>query len=103
MKTFKELISGDQLVLVDFFATWCGPCKAMPPILKEVVGQVGNKVKVIKVDVDKNPAAASQFQIRGIPTLILFQKGTQLWRKSGVPSVQELLTTIESHYSKTSA
>ncbi len=103
MKTFKELISGDQLVLVDFFATWCGPCQAMPPILKAVINQLGEKVKVIKVDVDKNPAAARQFQVRGVPTLILFHKGFQLWRKSGVPSVEELVNLIENHYTKTTA
>jgi thioredoxin 1 len=99
-KTFNELISGDQPVLVDFFATWCGPCKMMQPILEDTVKQVGDKVKVIKVDVDKNPLAASKFQVRGVPTIILFKNGKVLWRQSGVVPVQQLVKVVEEYVSE---
>ena len=99
-KTFNELISGDQPVLVDFFATWCGPCKMMQPILEDTVKQVGDKVKIIKVDVDKNPLAASKFQVRGVPTIILFKKGQVLWRQSGVVPVQQLVKVVEEFVSQ---
>lgn len=96
-KTFNELISGDQPVLVDFFATWCGPCKMMQPILEETSRKVGDKVKIIKVDIDKNPLAASNFQVRGVPTLILFQKGKTVWRQSGVVPTHQLVKVIEDN------
>jgi thioredoxin 1 len=96
-KTFSELISGDQPVLVDFFATWCGPCKMMQPILEDTVRQVGDKIKIIKVDVDKNPLAASAYQVKGVPTLILFQNGKPLWRQSGVVSTNQLVKVIEDN------
>lgn len=95
--TFNELISGDQPVLVDFFATWCGPCQMMQPILQDTAKQVGDKVKIIKVDVDKNPLAASNFQVRGVPTLILFQKGKILWRQSGVVPAHQLVNVINQN------
>ena len=98
-KTFSELISGDQPVLVDFFATWCGPCKMMQPILEETSKKVGDKVKIIKVDIDKNPLAASNFQVRGVPTLILFQKGKTIWRQSGVVPTHQLVKVIEDNIS----
>lgn len=96
-KTFQELIDGDTPVLVDFFATWCGPCKMMQPILEETSQQLGDKVKIIKVDVDRNPLAASKFQVKGVPTLILFQKGKAIWRQSGVVPTQQLVKVIQSH------
>lgn len=96
-KTFQELIDGDQAVLVDFFATWCGPCKMMQPILEDTAKQLGSKVKILKVDVDKNQLAASKFQVRGVPTLILFQKGKILWRESGVVPAHQLVTTLNSN------
>ena len=100
-KTFQELIDGDQAVLVDFFATWCGPCKAMQPILEDTAKQLGGKVKILKVDVDKNQLAASKFQVRGVPTLILFQKGKILWRESGVVPVHQLVNTLKSNIQET--
>ena len=96
-KTFQELIDGDQAVLVDFFATWCGPCKMMQPILEDTAKQMGSKVKILKVDVDKNQLAASKFQVRGVPTLILFQKGKILWRESGVVPAHQLINTLNSN------
>lgn len=94
-KSFKELISGSQPVLVDFYATWCGPCQAMQPILEDAAKQLGDKVRIIKVDVDKNPAAANSYQVRGVPTLILFKEGKILWRQSGVVQVPQLLQIIQ--------
>lgn len=94
-KTFQELIEGDTPVLVDFFATWCGPCKMMQPILEDTAKVLGEKVKILKVDVDKNPLAASKFQVRGVPTLILFKNGKILWRESGVVPAHQLVKTIE--------
>lgn len=96
-KTFQELIDGDIPILVDFFATWCGPCKMMQPILEDTAKKMGEKVKIVKVDVDKNPLAASKFQVRGVPTLILFQKGKILWRESGVVPAHQLVKSIESN------
>lgn len=94
--TFSEIINQDKLVLVDFFAEWCGPCKMMSPILSEVKSKVGDGVSVLKIDVDKNPQAASSFQVRGVPTLILFKNGKVLWRKSGVVAADELEHIINS-------
>ena len=95
-KTFQELIEGGTPVLVDFFAEWCGPCKMMQPILEDTAKQLGGKVKILKVDVDRNPLAASKFQVRGVPTLILFSKGEVVWRQSGVVPAQQLVQLIES-------
>ena len=95
-KTFQELIEGDTLVLVDFFATWCGPCKMMQPILEDTARQLGEKVKIVKVDVDKNQLAASKFQVRRVPTLILFHRGKILWRQSGVVPAHQLVQLIQS-------
>lgn len=95
-KTFQELLEGDTPVLVDFFAEWCGPCKMMQPILEDTAKQLGGKVKILKVDVDRNPLAASKFQVRGVPTLILFSKGEVVWRQSGVVPAQQLVQRIES-------
>jgi thioredoxin 1 len=82
--SFQQLINGDQPVLVDFSAEWCGPCKMMPPILKEVKETAGDKIRVIKVDIDKSPKTAAAFHIQSVPTLLLFKKGDVVWRQSGV-------------------
>lgn len=98
MKTsFKDIIQSETPVLIDFHADWCGPCKMLAPILKEVKDSLGDAIKIIKIDVDKNQSIASQYQVRGVPTLILFQKGKQLWRESGVRSKQELISIIKQH------
>jgi len=97
MANFKDIINSDQPVLVDFFAEWCGPCKTMSPILKEVAEKVQGNAKIIKIDVDKNQQAATAYNVRGVPTLILFKNGKQLWRQSGVVQTNELVNLINQH------
>lgn len=94
MSKFNDLINSDTPVLVDFYATWCGPCKTMSPILDYVAKQVQGKAKVIKIDVDKNQQAAATYQVRGVPTLILFKNGKQIWKQSGVVPANELVNLI---------
>ena len=94
MSKFNELINSDTPVLVDFFATWCGPCQMLMPVLKEVKDNMGERVKILKIDVDKNKELASQFQVHGVPTMMLFQNGKQLWRQSGVLTKDEIIRTI---------
>lgn len=94
MSKFAELINSEKPVLVDFFAEWCGPCKMMKPILEQVKREVADKVNILKVDVDKNPHAAMQYKIQGVPTLLLFKKGKVLWRQSGVVDAKNLTKII---------
>ncbi|MFN8344310.1 MAG: thioredoxin [Spirosomataceae bacterium] len=93
-ETFADLINSEIPVLVDFFAEWCGPCKMMAPILKDFAGQMGDRVRVIKIDVDQNPNAAQAYRIQGVPTLILFQKGEIKWRQSGVVQKVQLESVV---------
>ncbi|MFI2743642.1 thioredoxin [Zhouia sp. PK063] len=97
MSSFSSLINQPKPVLIDFFAEWCGPCKTMAPILKSVKDELGDRVAIVKIDVDKNQALANQFQVRGVPTLMIFKNGQQLWRESGVLSHQHLVQLLQSH------
>ena len=97
MSSFKELINGDKPLLVDFFAEWCGPCKTQTPFLKQAKDTLGDNVRIIKIDVDKNPEVAQQFQVQGVPTLILFKKGEIKWRQSGVVAANTLIQLVQQH------
>lgn len=95
--TFQEITNSDRPVLVDFFAEWCGPCKMMAPILADLKKRVGEGASIIKIDVDKNPQVAKLYDVRGVPTLMLFKNGKSLWRKSGVLTAAELENLINKH------
>ncbi|RLJ61200.1 thioredoxin [Lacinutrix venerupis] len=96
MSKFSEIINQEKPVLVDFFATWCGPCKTLAPILKQVKDNLGDNVSIIKIDVDKNQNLASKYQVRGVPTMILFKNGKQVWRQSGVLQKNEIINIIKT-------
>ena len=94
--SFKKIISSKTPVLVDFFADWCGPCKMLAPILKDVKEELGDAVKIVKIDVDKNQSIAAKYQVRGVPTMLLFKNGKQVWRQSGVLQKNDIVQIIQS-------
>lgn len=96
-ETFGSIIKGDKPVLVDFFATWCGPCKMMPPILEQVHNQLGEQVRIIKIDVDKNQQLASQLNVSSVPTLAIFKNGEIKWRQPGVQQAAALVNLLKQH------
>jgi thioredoxin 1 len=93
--TFSNIIQDEKPVLIDFFATWCGPCKAMTPVLEQLADNIGDHARIIKIDIDKNPNLATKLGIKGVPTFILYKKGDQLWRESGMQSITELEKVIK--------
>ena len=92
--SFDNIIKSGKPVLIDFFATWCGPCKMLAPVLKDVKDSLGERITILKIDVDRNQELSSKYQVRGVPTMILFQNGKQLWRQSGVLTKDEIIKTI---------
>lgn len=97
MESFNDIINGDKPVLVDFFATWCGPCKMMHPVLDEVASRFSERIRVIKIDIDKNRELANAFNVRSVPTLMIFRKGEAKWRESGAMPVERLSAIIEEN------
>lgn len=97
MESFDEIIKSPTPVLVDFFATWCGPCRMMHPVLEELHTKMGDQVRIIKVDIDKNEALAAKYLIQSVPTLMIFKNGKQEWRGSGVRNVEELRRLLEAY------
>jgi len=95
--SFQNIIDSKTPVLVDFFADWCGPCKMLAPILKQVKDELGEDVKIIKIDVDKNQPLANTYQVRGVPTMLLFKDGKQVWRQSGVLQKNDIVSVIKTH------
>ncbi len=91
---FETIINSDTPVLIDFHGTWCGPCQMLGPVLVQVKESLGERISIIKIDVDKNQAIAAQHQVRGVPTMMLYQNGVQLWRQSGVLSKEEIIKII---------
>ncbi len=97
MSSFSNIISGNKLVLIDFYADWCAPCKMMTPILKQVKETMGDTIKILKIDVDKNQRLAAAQNVRGVPTLVLFKDGKQLWRQSGVVQAQDIIGVLKQY------
>lgn len=97
MSSFTEIINQNRPVLVDFFAEWCGPCKMMSPILKEVKAELNDEVSILKIDVDKNQNLAAKFQVRGVPTFVLFKEGKQVWRQSAMLQKNDLISVIKQY------
>jgi len=97
MSAFQQILSDPKPDLIDFYAEWCGPCKMMPPILKELKEKMGDTLRIIKIDVDKNPQIASHYQVRGVPTLVLMKEGVVAWKQSGVMDANALQKMIQNH------
>ena len=97
MESFNDIIRGNQLTLVDFFATWCGPCKMMQPVLEQLKQQLGDSIRIIKIDVDKNEALALRYRIQSVPTLMLFKNGENIWRQSGAMRLDDLKNLISQY------
>ena len=97
MGKFSDIIQGEKPVLIDFSAEWCQPCKMMPPILKQVSSQLGDQVRILKVDVDKNPAIAQKWGIQSVPTLMIFKNGKQVFRQAGVLQAQQIMDILRPH------
>lgn len=96
-ENLQSILNDSKPVLVDFFAEWCGPCKVQAPVLKEVKSDIGDSIRILKIDVDKSPAIAQQYQVSSIPTLILFRNGQPIWRQTGVASKTQLVDVIKQH------
>lgn len=97
MESFNDVISSGQLVLVDFYATWCGPCKTMHPVLQELKQRLGDQIRILKIDVDRYQNTATQYRIQSVPTLMLFRNGQTLWRQSGALPLPALLEQVKAH------
>ena len=97
MESFNDIIKGDTLTLVDLFATWCGPCKMMHPVLEQLKHELGDSIRIIKLDVDKNEALAMQYRIQSVPTLMLFKNGENIWRQSGAMQLDDLKRLISQY------
>lgn len=97
MASFKDIVADAKPTLIDFYADWCGPCKMMPPILKEVRDQLGDQIKLIKIDVDKNQQLAAQLQVQGVPTLAIYKSGELKWRQSGVVPAHQLVPILKQY------
>ena len=98
MESFSDIVSKEPLVLVDFFATWCQPCKMMHPVLEQLKGEMGDGLRILKVDVDKNEALSAQYRIQSVPTLVLFRGGEQVWRQSGAMSLAALKQVMNGSF-----
>jgi len=97
MSKFSDIIKGDKPVLIDFSAEWCAPCRMMPPILKDVKKQLGDRIRILKVDVDRNPAISQKYQIRNVPTLMVFKNGQVVFRQAGVIPSKEIMQMLQPH------
>ena len=97
MENFNDIINSEQLTLVDFFATWCGPCKMMHPVLEQLKDELGDSIRIIKIDVDKNNGLAMNYRVQSVPTLMLFRKGEMLWRQSGALRLKDLKAIVSQY------